>query len=110
MEGVVGGEVRLTDLVLAVRVARDERDDLLKTAFGDDGQLRRDLDRGYVGMVSAHRVVDRRCGLAPVDDLQVLDAVDPAAAAWQFDQAYFRRGAGDAVVVGKEPARLVEDR
>ena len=78
---VVGAEVDEGDLVLGVGVLGDLRDDLLQAVGRDDGELHLHEDPGDVGLVLDVGVVDRRGGLAAVDDLQVVDAADGLAAA-----------------------------
>ena len=78
--GVVGAEVDKGDLVLRVGVLRDLRDDLVKAFRRDHGELHLDEDTGDIGLVLDVSVVDRRGGLAAVDDLEVMDAADSPAA------------------------------
>ena len=110
MERVVGAEVGLVDLVLAVGVSRDQRHDLIETVRLDDRQLHLDLNVIYIRPVLHSRVIERCRRLAAVDDLEVVEALDAEAAFRHARQFYCRRGGGYAVVVGEEPVRLVENR
>src|SRR5712691_2993149 len=110
VERIIRGEVRLADLVLAVRVSRGERDDLVEAVLGDHGELRRHADRRDVRPVTAYRVMNRCRRLAAIDDLHVLDPSEPASAIRQVHHLDLRGGDGDPVVVGEKAAWLLEDR
>jgi hypothetical protein len=76
VEGVVGAEVGLADLVLAVGVSRDQRHYLIEVVRLDDGQFHLDLNAIYTCSVLDGRVIKRRGRLAAVNDLEVVGALD----------------------------------
>src|SRR5262245_55438037 len=107
---MVRAEVDSGDLVLGVGVLRDLRYNLVQTFWRDSGQFHLYIDSTDVCLVPGVRVVDGGCGLAAVDDLQVVDALDRLASPRQVGEVHICCGGGDAVVVGQEPVRAVQDR
>ena len=74
VEGTVGLKVGFGDRVLGVRVAGDLRDQLVELLRSDHGDLCRNLDLAEVYAFAYGGVMQCGCGLAAVDDLQVIPA------------------------------------
>ena len=106
MERVIGCEVGLLDLVLAVGVPRDEGNHLHHALVVDNTDLRLYVDLTEVGLILHHGTVQGSGGLPPVYDLEVVDTRDGPLATRPRSELDVRRSGRDAVVVGEETARF----
>src|SRR4051794_9188902 len=99
MEGIVRGEVGLIDLVLAIGISRDQRNDLMYRVLGDDGELYLDKCVRHIAAVSFDRMINRRRSLATVDDLQPGNCLDCHATRAQIDHLDMLGCGGNTVVI-----------
>src|SRR6266511_5421308 len=108
VEGPIGVEVGLVDLVLAIRISGNERHHLVHTIGGQDGEFSLDGKTTHLGLVSTSSAVNRCCGLTPIHYLEVAHRRDSNPAFRKLGQLHARSGSRYAVVVCKETLRLLE--
>jgi len=108
VERIVRREVRHLHGILGVRELRDLRRQRVDEVGLQHGELGLDEDPGKVDL-RLSGLMDRRGGLAAVDDLQAVDARDrhSGANAGRFHALGRQR---DAVVVGQKQPRLLLER
>ena len=107
---VVCGEVRTSDLVLRVRILRDEGNHLVDAILTDDRQLHLNADAREVDLVPLRCALQRRHRLTAVDNLEVTDFADPSSPCHQVSQGNLRCRRRHSVVVGEKVRRLVLQR
>jgi hypothetical protein len=81
----------------------------VRCSGGYHGQLHLDEDLREVRLALDEGVVDRCGGLAAVDDLKVVDSPDPGVAVRAGPEFHLGRGRADAVVVGEEALRRMDE-
>ena len=109
MKRVIGAEVRSADLVLRVRVLRDEGYDILKMPWIDDRDLSLHIHTRQIRTEIARRAVNRSCGLTTVHNLHSLKCVDATGSVVEIPSDDFLRYDGDTIVIGHEIFRTLTE-